>query len=163
LKKQGGKLKPYTIRIAIELDMMQLIEIAKEYIEEADRWSGHEYNEKKVIDYCIHAITNKSHNIFLAVDSESGRILGFFWGCITGQVWSDDPIGQEMFMYVRKEARGNEVGRKLVSAFIKWCKVSGCKSVHCGAHSGIDNDKPASSMYRSLGFKLGGYNFNMKL
>jgi GNAT superfamily N-acetyltransferase len=155
-------LKPYTIRIAIELDLLKLITIAKEYFEEADRWNGHTFNEEKVMEFAIHAITNRSHNMFIAVDAK-GEILGFFWGCITGQAWSDDPIGQEMFMYVREEARGNDVGKDLVKAFIKWCKVSGCKSIHCGAHSGIHDDKPAVSMYKSLGFQLGGYNFNMKL
>lgn len=153
----------YTIRVAIELDLRGLEELALEYIKEADRWNSHTFNPKKALEFAMFAITNKSHNIFLAIDNETNKPVGFFWGCITGQIWSDDPVGQEMFLFVSKEVRGNSLGKELVRAFIKWCKVSGCKSIHCGAHSGIQNDKPAVSMYESLGFKVGGYNFNMKL
>jgi GNAT superfamily N-acetyltransferase len=154
---------PYTIRVAIDLDLPKLMTIAKEYINEADRWNGLDFDENKAMRYVMLAISEKSHNIFIAYDNETRDIVGFFWGCITGQVWSDDPIGQEMFMYVTKEARNKSIGKSLIKAFIKWCKVSGCKSIHCGAHSGIDNDKPARAMYESLGFKIGGYNFNLKL
>ena len=153
----------YTIRVAIELDLMRLISIAKDYITEADRWNQHSFSEKKAMEFAIFAIVDRSHNIFIAVDDDTHEILGFFWGCITGQIWSDDPIGQEMFLFVSKGARGKHIGRDLVHAFIKWCKISGCKSIHCGAHSGIQDDKPAVAMYESLGFKVGGYNFNMKL
>jgi ribosomal protein S18 acetylase RimI-like enzyme len=154
---------PYTIRVAIDLDLPNLMDIANAYINEADRWNGLDFNEDKVMKYIMFAIEDRSHNIFIAVDETTKEIVGFFWGCITGQVWSNDPIGQEMFLYVSNKARGKEIGKSLVKAFIKWCKVSGCKSIHCGAHSGIDNDKPAVSLYESLGFKVGGYNFNLKL
>lgn len=153
----------YIIRVALELDLKGLEELAIEYIEEADRWNNHSFNVEKALGFATFAIANQSHNIFLAIDKDTNKPVGFFWGCITGQIWSDDPIGQEMFLFVSKQARDEGVGKELVRAFIKWCKVSGCKSIHCGAHSGIQNDKPAISMYESLGFKVGGYNFNMKL
>jgi len=87
---KGGYMK-YILRVAIDLDLFNLITIGEEYFGEISRWTNFTYNHDKVMTSAMAAIRNKDHNIFIAVN-EDNEILGFMWGCITGQLWSDDPV-----------------------------------------------------------------------
>jgi GNAT superfamily N-acetyltransferase len=141
---------------------MRLIELGEEYYNEVNRWHGHKFDPNRIMEFAIFAITDRSHQIFLAVD-ENNKILGFFWGCVAGHIWTSDPMGQDLFLYVRKEERGKGVAKAMIKEFIKWCEVSGCKSVQVGANSGIGGDTPAIKTYESLGFQPGGMCLNLKL
>lgn len=150
-----------TVRIALDLDILQLVNLAKEYFDEADRWNHTEFNVKKACRYAALAMQDKSHQIFVAVD-RNGMIVGFFWGKLSGQVWNDEIVAHESFFYVVKEHRNYYVGKDLLESFIKWAKACGADSFQVGAHSGINGDAPASALYKSLGFKMTGYNFNIQ-
>jgi GNAT superfamily N-acetyltransferase len=152
-----------TVRVAIDLDLLSLVELGEEYFNEVNEWNHMAFNRDKVTGFAIFAISNKSHNIFVAIDDDTNRPVGFFWGCVIEHVWTDEPMGQDMFMFVRKEARGYGAGKKLIQAFTEWCKVSGCKSIQCGAHSGIENNEPAKKVFESLGFNLSGYSYHLKV
>lgn len=151
----------FKVRLAIKLDLLRLIQLGEEYFQEVSRWSSFSYNPEKVMKSAMAAIDHDDHNIFLAYDKKN-KILGFMWGCITSQVWSDDKVGHDVFIYVRPQARGMEIGKALIIAFLDWCKSRGCKGVQCGANSGIQDDAPAINMYRSLGFGSGGRCFNLQ-
>lgn len=150
-----------TIRIALELDIMQLVNMGKEYFDEADRWNDTVFNAKKACRYAASAMQDKSHQIFVAVN-DAGMIVGFFWGKLGGQVWNDDIVAQEVFFYVMEDYRNYDTGKGLIEAFMKWAKVCGASSLQVGAHSGIEGDAPASHLYKSLGFDMTGYNFNIQ-
>ena len=151
----------YITRVAIDLDLMRLITIGEEYFNEVSRWTNFSFNRGKVMRSAMFAIANKDHNIFMAVD-DNNEILGFLWGCITGQIWSDDPVGHDVFLYVRPKFRGNGIAKDLVKMFLDWCQACGCKGVQMGANSGIQDDAPAVNMYKSLGFGSGGRCFNLQ-
>lgn len=154
----------YIIRMAIDLDLMRLIEIGKEYFDETgDRWSSYTFNENKLMRAAMSALKLKEHIIFVAVDTDTKEIAGFFWGCITGQMFCNEPIAHDIFLYVRPSHRDLDIGKDLIKEFMKWCEVMGCKTIQVGANSGIGKDAPAATMYKSLGFKSGGYCFNYKL
>ena len=151
----------FKIRPAIKLDLLRLIQLGEEYFQEVSRWSSFSYNHEKVMKSAMAAIDSDNHTIFLAYDKKN-NILGFMWGCVTSQVWSDDKVGHDVFIYVRPQARGIEIGRSLIKEFLRWCEMKGCKGVQCGANSGIQDDAPAINMYRSLGFGSGGRCFNLQ-
>ena len=151
----------YITRVAIDLDLMRLITIGEEYFNEVSRWTNFSFSRGKVMRSAMFAIASKDHNIFMAVD-DNNEILGFLWGCITGQIWSDDPVGHDVFLYVRPKFRGNGIAKDLVKMFLDWCQACGCKGVQMGANSGIQDDAPAVNMYKSLGFGSGGRCFNLQ-
>ena len=152
----------FKVRFAIKLDLLRLIQLGEEYFQEISRWSSFSYNHEKVMKSAMAAIDHADHTIFLAYDEKDNNILGFMWGCITSQVWSDDRVGHDVFIYVRPQARGMEIGKALIKEFLWWCETRGCKGVQCGANSGIQDDAPAINMYRSLGFGPGGRCFNLQ-
>ena len=151
----------YITRVAIDLDLFRLISVGEEYFSEISRWTNFTYNHDKVMKSAMFAIQNKDHQIFIAV-GEDNEVLGFMWGCISGQIWSDDPVGHDVFLYVRPQFRGYGIAKSLVKMFLDWCKACGCKGVQCGANSGIQDDAPAVNMYKSLGFGSGGRCFNLQ-
>lgn len=153
----------YTARVAIDLDLFSLIKLGEEYFNEVNEWNHMPFNREKVMRFAIFAIENKSHNIFVAIDNDTNEPVGFFWGCVISHVWTDEPMGQDMFMYTKKDARGKGAGKLMIKAFVDWCKASGCKSIQCGAHSGIENNEPAKKVFESLGFNLSGYSYHLKI
>jgi len=145
------------IRIATELDLFWLVQLAKTYVEEADRWGNLTFDPERAVKYAALAIEDKDQQIFIAV--EEGEIVGFIWVTIMGQVWTADPIARDLFLYVHPEHRNASVAIGLVVAFEKWAEACGAKAIHVGANSGINEDKAASGLYRHLGYEPGGANF----
>lgn len=155
---------PFTVRLAIDLDLLQLITVGQEYFDEVGvRWDGYSFNRDKIMEVTMKALSNPDHAIFVAYENKTGKILGFFWGCKVGQMWCDEPIAHDIFLYVRAWARGMKISKALISEFIKWCRANNCVSIQVGANSGIMQDAPAARVYQSLGFNPGGYCFNYKL
>lgn len=149
------------ILVATEFDLFWLVELARVYVEEAQRWGGLEFDPARAVKYAAIALEDKDQQIFVA--KEDGEIVGFMWVTIMGQVWTADPIARDLFLYVHPGSRRADVAIQLVSAFEKWATICGAKAIHVGANSGVTGDKAAASLYLHLGYEAGGANFFKEL
>lgn len=145
------------IRVAVDMDLPQLITMAQRYVDEADRYSVLNFNPTKAVTYAAMAINDKDQQIFIATDK--GKLVGFMWSAIKGQVWTDNPIAGDLFLFVDKEYRSLGIGARLVIECEKWIKACGVHLIMNGANSGIGNDAGASNTYKSLGYTSGGNSF----
>ncbi|MCX6163959.1 MAG: GNAT family N-acetyltransferase, partial [Ignavibacteriae bacterium] len=91
-------------------------------------------------------------------------------GCIILYYENDKPIGcvglrkftegvcETKRLYLRKEARGKEVGRKLAEKIIEKAKELGYKKMQLDT---LETMKEAIALYKSMGFKeISQYRFN---
>lgn len=151
------KQEEFKVRIAVDLDIINLLNVAKTYVEEASRWQQLSFNPSRAVKYASIAIEDSNQQIFIC--THKGVIIGFMWGIISGQIWTDDPIAKDLFLYVLPEYRSEGIGELLIKEFEKWIKACGVEIIHTGANSGILADGPASSLYEKLGYKHGGKNY----
>lgn len=149
------------IRVAIELDLMPLLELAMSYVEEADRWMTLKFDADKAAMRAALAMDNPNQQIFIAY--EGHQVLGFMWGAVTEMMWSSERIAYDIFLYVHPEHRNLTVAKGLVDAFEKWARVCRAKAIHVGANSGIFKDNAAATLYETLGYDQGGRNFFKQL
>lgn len=152
---------PIKVRGAIDLDIIQLIQIAKDYSEEAMRWGNLTFDTQRAVYYAVQAMRDKDQQIFVATDGR--QIVGFMWAAIQAHVWTADRVASDLVLYVSPEHRNATVACGLVGAFEEWAKACGAKAIHVGANSGIFQDKAASALYTHLGYEPGGANFYKQL
>ena len=153
-KKFRSRIK---FRSAIDLDIMQLVNIAVEYADEAIQWKEITLDVDKLVQCIIFSMKDKDQRIFIA--TKKGKIIGVIWAALTGFVWSSNCICQDLFLYVDKKHRGFSVAVGLVKMMEAWAKACGAKIIHTGTNSGIFKDRPASALYEGLEYEAGGFNF----
>jgi len=149
--------KAFKFRAAIDLDIMQLLNIATEYAAEAERWSDLRFDKDRLVKCLVFAIKDKDQQIFIA--TLRGKIVGAVWAGIDKVVWSSDKICYDLFVYVHTKHRGLSLAIGLVQMMEDWGRACGAKVIHTGANSGIFKDKPASALYEYLDYDTGGLNF----
>lgn len=149
------------VRAAIDLDIIPLMTLAKDYQEEASRWSTFSFDPDRIATLAAFAIPDPTQQIFIAY--KGNEVHGFMWVAIDSPVWSKDIMGYDLFLYVPKKHRNLFTAKALVGAFEKWAKACGAKAVHTGTNSGIFNDNPAEALYSHLGYVKGGANFYKEL
>ncbi len=82
-------------------------------------------------------------SIFLVAEGEDG-VLGYASGWLVGQTAELNRIA------VKKERRGEGIGKELLKAFIKKCVDKGIKEVFLEVE---ENNETARKLYSSFGFK----------
>lgn len=147
----------FKVRIAVDIDIINLLNVARAYVEEASRWQQLSFDPSRAVKYASIAIEDPNQQIFIC--THKGVIIGFMWGMIAGQIWTDDPIAKDLFLYVLPEYRSEGIGELLIKEFEKWVEACGINIIHTGANSGILADDPASHLYERLGYKHGGKNY----
>ena len=158
IKERAKRLRSnITYRIAIDLDIMQLLGVAKDYYNETEFWTNLDFNSDRLVLCLIEAIEDKDQQIFLAF--KEGKLIGFMWVAIVSPVWSCDTIVQDMFLYVDRSCRGLAVSVGLVEEVEEFARACGAKMIFTAANSGIMNNKSASSLYKFLGYNTGGINY----
>lgn len=146
------------IRAAIELDIIQLIGLAKEYADELDgRWCALTFDPERAVYHGALAMEDPNQQIFIAY--EGTTIMGFMWVAIMQPVWTSDLVAYDLFLYVHPEHRNLSVAKALVDQFEAWAEACGAKAIHCGANSGVFKDNAAAALYSHLGYQEGGHNF----
>jgi len=148
-------------RAAIDLDIMQLVNLAEAYATEAERWCDLSLDMDKFVKHLIFAMEDENQQIFVA--TVNGKIVGAVWAAISGLVWTSEVICHDLFLYVDPGYRGYTLAKGLVSMLEDWAKACGAKVIHTGANSGVFKDNPASLLYKGLGYDAGGYNFYKSL
>jgi GNAT superfamily N-acetyltransferase len=145
------------IRAAMELDILQILTLAKEYAEEADSWMDLEFDPVRLSTHIAMAMTDPDQMIFVA--HEKGVIVGSMWGVVSAPVWTSDKLAYDMFLYISQRSRDLFTAVKLVRAYEEWATTNGAKIIQTGANSGILENKGAKALYRHCGYICGGQNF----
>ena len=143
-----------TIRVAIELDLLQLVTVARKYYDEAPMFNRLQFDSARAVHFAARAVEDPFQQIFLAFDGN--KLLGFLWGGVAPTVWSPDLVAYDQCLYVLKEKRNFFVASKLVKAFEEWATYLGAKIIHVGMNSGIHNNRTAQAFYTKLGYSPGG-------
>jgi GNAT superfamily N-acetyltransferase len=145
------------IRKATNTDVITLLTVGDKYFKEVKRYNGMPLNKDRVAKYALLAIQDPSQEIFVAVINN--RPVGFMWVGIVGQIWTEEPMAKDLFLYVLSEYRGRSIAKKLIIAFEEWAVSRGVRNFHTGANSGIYDDYAATQLYVKQGYSHGGRNF----
>lgn len=90
-----------------------------------------------------------------------GVCVGGIGGYRTDFAFSNACYAQEVVFYVREGTpRRAAVAKKLMQAFVAWCKEHGAALICVGATGNIDN-VAADAFYRRVGFRSTGMNYTM--
>lgn len=81
-----------------------------------------------------------------------GDVVGFLLGDIRGWELGMTPTGWLEVIGVSPEHQGNGIGRKLVAAFMDYCRSSRVKSVHALVRA---DDKRLTHFLEAAGFRRG--------
>lgn len=149
------------IRIAIDIDIPVLARLSERYYKEVERFTNLSYDADRAMYFGALSIPDPNQQIFIAC--EGREIIGFMWVVVECPVWSKDVIAHDIMLYVSPEHRNLFTAKKLIEAVEKWARVCGAKVVHCGANSGIMQDRAARALYKHSGYLPGGYNFYKEL
>ncbi|CDQ20526.1 putative acetyltransferase [Halobacillus karajensis] len=143
--------KECIIRSGTPVDSVETIEITKEILDEG-------YGLKHPLEF--HASLDKERNwidsykepdFFLVAEVES-KVVGFL-NFDRGTLSSTNHQGT-FGVNVKKNARGNGIGRKLVTAMIKRCK--NIEDIDIIRLNVMSSNKRAISLYESFGFQIEG-------
>ena len=144
------------IREAEQADIIQLVNMASEYIKESERWKSIPFNPTRSVMNALIALDDPNQKIVVAF--KGCMLVGFMWSFISCTIWSDVTICQDRFLYVHPDHRDYKISSGLLDFIVEWAKDKGANAIHVGANSGIKEDKPAIWFYRSHGFKPIGIN-----
>lgn len=139
------------IRAAVSFDLLTLLSLGEEYVKEAERWSDLKFDPKRAVLMAEFAIDDPYQQIFVA--HKDGEIVGFYWVGVTQPMWSSDPIGYDVFIYVKPGHRNLFTALRLVREFEKWMKALGVKIAHVSSSSGLRKNSNAHSLYRREGYR----------
>ncbi len=87
--------------------------------------------------------------IFLVAEIDS-KIVGLIDGYIMENIYYEEKISYLNHLYVDEEYRNNDIGSKLIEEFSKVSKTKGAKYITLSA---FENNTPAVSLYKKLGFE----------
>lgn len=146
---------------AIESDLIQLIDLASQYIKEAERWSYYPFNPTRSIMNALIALEDPNQMIVVAKKNEV--LVGFMWSYVASAIWSDALMCQDRFLYVMPEHRDYKTAKRLLTFIEEWAKQQGAIGIHVGANSGVRDDRAATLFYKRNKFGLIGTNFYKEL
>jgi len=142
-------------QIANHEDALKGLSLAKSYIRELARWTSFDFSFSKLSSNIVEAIDDPNQLIVAAY--YQGDLIGFIWCYVWSPVWTYDGVCSDIVMYVSPEHRGMNTGKGLIELMLRWAELKEAKYVQVGANSGIHNDMPARTLYKSKGFKESGY------
>lgn len=145
------------VRPAVMFDLLTLVELAQMYVDEAVAWSSMPFDAGRAAFYGGLAITADDQELLVATLDD--KVVGFMWLALRPQVWTEAILAEDLFLYVRPEARGLKIGELLTAEAERWAKRSGAVGMMTGAHSGVEHNVPAEQLYASKGYVNFGSNF----
>ena len=152
-----SKTSSINCRMMLEADVPAILSMTCAYYAETPIWSGLELSIEKMDEHLTDSLMDDDQMVLVATDGSTP--IGYMWVCIHGQVWTDDPIGSDIILYVGEKYRGTGAGNLLVSRAEEWFEACGVKAIHLGSHSGINNEEGATKLYERRGYKSGGRDF----
>jgi GNAT superfamily N-acetyltransferase len=106
-------------------------------------------NEEGAEYYGKHLANPASHCLLAEL---AGQAVGYLFGYVDTAVPTLRPVKMAELesMYVRPEHRGRQVGERLVTAFLNWCRAQGARRVVVTAFAA---NSGAIRFYERLGFE----------
>ena len=146
---------------ATESDLIQLVDLASQYIKEAERWHDYPFNPTRSIMNALIALEDP--NQIIAIAKKGDLIVGFMWSYVASAIWSDALLCQDRFLYVSPDHRDYKTAKRLLTFVEVWAKQQGAIGIHVGANSGVREDRAASLFYKRNKFCEIGTNLYKEL
>ncbi len=153
--------KEVVIREAKPADLIQLVDIAAQYFEEASRWHGIPFEPTRSVTNALIALDDPNQKIVIA--KKEDMIVGMYWAFVSPMIWSSALVCQDRLIYVLPEHRNYTTAKGLLLFVEDWAKRRGAIGFHAGANSGIREDRAAFIFYRRNKFYPVGANFYKEL
>ena len=147
------------VRPATLDDLPDLLEIARQFIQEAPNYSSRELDEQALTENLSQVIQGAG-TVFVAVQDHeiAGGIV-----CLTTKDWFNNQIiAFEQVFYVKPEYRGTRAALLLIDVFLNWSRQMGAGRVQCGTTTGI-NTESCVRLYKHFGFNEYGILLDMEL
>lgn len=107
-------------------------------------------------------LTKIASNVFCVIAYKDDRPVGTMLGVAQPMWFSNDWVGNEMFVYVTPDHRGGMFAAKMIEKFESYCKKNGCKEINAGSSAQICTEK-AKAMYEKMNYNFCGFVANKEL
>lgn len=147
------------VRPATLDDLPDLLEIARQFIQEAPNYSSRELDEQALTENLSQVIQGAG-TVFVAVQDHeiAGGIV-----CLTTKDWfNNQVIAFEQVFYVKPAYRSTRAALYLIDTFITWAKHMNAGRIQCGTTTGI-NTQGCIRLYNHFGLKEHGTLLDMEL
>lgn len=134
-------------------DLPRLLELGKKYYKELSMPYALDLEYLSNIGkFCIES----DSYIGLVIVNEDGVIVGFIWGMLVPQMWSQDLSLNDVVTYILPEYRDQRLSRELFKRYEEWGIERGATTVQLSTITRKRMDD-AVSLYEELGYTLTGY------
>ncbi len=147
------------IRRATVIDITALIKLGRKHYETSQHSYG--FDESMFALNLVELITNNEYITLVAeVDN---KVVGYFSGMVVTVIYSKVLIAKEVIFFVESEHRGKQLGKGLITEYVKWAKETGVDYVQIENSTHADPERIAK-LYQHYGFnKIGGtYQMDIK-
>lgn len=152
------------IRLATVLDVPEIINLAKLYVEGEVKEVGHHstvWDAGMMAANLINSILNVDG--FLMVSIVDGCVVGFFWATAHFLApWSPTLVASDLLFYMKPEHRGAYATISLINAYKAWAEDIGCKEIRISTASGVNTVRTVK-LYERLGFSRFALTYNHKV
>lgn len=134
-----------SVRYATLNDVNRILQLGREFVEEAPEYYEWDYNKTKAT--VQHLINDPNGSaLVLEVDNE---IQGFLLFLATTMVFSNKVVASELAWFVNKDYRGAKGAIKLLKEYERICKEAGVNLVTMSDLQGISD---LSNLYKRMGY-----------
>lgn len=137
------------IRAATLADIPAIVELGRKMHGESPIFRRLAYSPEKVGKLCEQLI--EFDEGFAWVGGSDSVLCGGMLGHIGPPWMSDEPVANELALFVEKTARGALLASRLLTAFVSWSKIQGARIVIAGASTGVEPERTAQ-FYERFGF-----------
>jgi GNAT superfamily N-acetyltransferase len=135
-------------------DVIDCINAGREMHEESV-YASIPFSERSLLTLAQQCLDHPDYVCF--VGYEGSELVGMMVGAKSKYWFSDSAsYAADLALYVRKDFRGSTCAIRLLQAFMRWAKSSGCVDIRCGVTTKI-NPEVAKRLYvDAFGFEDGG-------
>ena len=120
------------------------------------------FSERSLLSLAQQCLDNPDYVCF--VGYEGSELIGMMVGVKTRYWFSDSAsYAADLALYVRKDFRGSTCAIRLLQAFMRWAKASGCLDIRCGVTTGINPEVARRLYVEGFGFKDSGSLYTMRI
>lgn len=131
-------------------DVPGLVELGRQMVAESPRWSRLPYSAERV-GRTLNSLMASSDGLVL-VARRDGVLVGAILAICEANWMSDQPICQELALFVAPHCRGSMTACRLISGMYAWANIKGAAWCEAGVSTGVNVERTAA-LYRHLGFK----------
>lgn len=142
-------------------DVIDCIDAGREMHRESS-YASTPFSERSLLSLAQQCLDNPDYVCF--VGYEGSELIGMMVGVKTRYWFSDSAsYAADLALYVRKDFRGSTCAIRLLQAFMRWAKASGCLDIRCGVTTGINPEVARRLYVEGFGFKDSGSLYTMRI